>query len=308
MKYTATYIYLFLLLIFSSCGTKSTDQAASDEVKEVRTPVTITTAHFKSMSDAVVLNATSAYQRKNTIKSNINGFIDQVFINPGEEVAKGKLIYIIKTREAQALKEFKTKDSSFQFQGIIKIYAPSSGIITDIYKHVNDYINEGEIMANLADRSSFVFIMNVPFELAHFASTGSKAEVILPDSSRLNCLITGSLGTVDPVSQTLNIVLHPTTSVQLPENLNVSVRLIKYEKKKCLAINRSAILSDETMSENWIMKLINDSTAIRVNITTGLRDKEDVEIISPLFDTTERFLLTGGYGLRDTASIKIHTN
>jgi hypothetical protein len=53
------------------------------------------------------------------------------------------------------------------------------------------------------------------------------------------------------------------------------------------------------------MKLINDTIAIKVPITKGFENSEEVEIISPEFLQTDRIIFTGNYGLPDTARVKI---
>jgi hypothetical protein len=53
------------------------------------------------------------------------------------------------------------------------------------------------------------------------------------------------------------------------------------------------------------MKLIDDSTAAKVPVTKGLEINDRIEIVSPKFLTSDKFLLTGNYGLADTARIKI---
>ena len=67
----------------------------------------------------------------------------------------------------------------------------------------------------------------------------------------------------------------------------------------------AAILSDETHTEFWVMKLINDSTAVKVAVKKGIETDGKVEIVSPVFNPKERIIITGNYGLSDTASVKI---
>jgi uncharacterized NAD(P)/FAD-binding protein YdhS len=55
----------------------------------------------------------------------------------------------------------------------------------------------------------------------------------------------------------------------------------------------------------WVMKLINDSTAVRVPITKGIETTDRIEILSPKFSTSDKFLLTGNFGLSDTAKVKV---
>jgi hypothetical protein len=53
------------------------------------------------------------------------------------------------------------------------------------------------------------------------------------------------------------------------------------------------------------MRLIDDSTAAKVPVTKGLEINDKIEILSPKFSASDKFLLTGNYGLADTARIKI---
>jgi hypothetical protein len=53
------------------------------------------------------------------------------------------------------------------------------------------------------------------------------------------------------------------------------------------------------------MKLLNDSTAIRVDVTKGYENNEEIEITTPEFLPSDRVVLTGNYGLPDTARITI---
>jgi uncharacterized NAD(P)/FAD-binding protein YdhS len=66
---------------------------------------------------------------------------------------------------------------------------------------------------------------------------------------------------------------------------------------------KSSVLSDETQSNYWVMKLINDSTAVKVPITKGIETGDTVQIISPRFSPTDKILSGGNYGLSDTASV-----
>jgi hypothetical protein len=59
------------------------------------------------------------------------------------------------------------------------------------------------------------------------------------------------------------------------------------------------------MQKFWVMKLINDSTAVKVLVKTGLKNKDVVIISEPLFSSTDRILSSGNYGLADTAFVNV---
>ena len=65
------------------------------------------------------------------------------------------------------------------------------------------------------------------------------------------------------------------------------------------------MLSNETLDEYWVMKLINDTTAIKVPVKIGTVNKEIIEIISPKFSAEDKIVTSGNYGLPDTAFVNI---
>ena len=53
------------------------------------------------------------------------------------------------------------------------------------------------------------------------------------------------------------------------------------------------------------MKLINQTTAIKVPVTKGIDVGDRVEILTPKFTPADQIIVTGNYGLTDTAKVKI---
>jgi len=59
------------------------------------------------------------------------------------------------------------------------------------------------------------------------------------------------------------------------------------------------------MEHFWVMKLISDSVAVKIPVTTGLSSGTDIEVTSPVFTSSDRFLSSGNYGLGDTVKVVI---
>ena len=296
---------LAITLLLNLIGCNNSSPTKTEETPEVSTPVTVTTIDNTAISETISFNAVSQYQRKNMVKSTINGYIEKSFVNQGDVVQAGKPMYTIKTKEGDALSKFATKDSSYTFTGKLTIVAPSSGVVIEATKQTNDYVSDGEQLCVIAAQSSFVFVLNVPFELNKYATPGRNCTILLPDSTILKGTISGKLSTVDPVSQTQSYLVKSQASTLLPENLSVLVQIGKSSKENTQVIKKSCVLSDETMEKFWVMKLINDSTAVKVAIKTGIKAGEKIEILSPLFLPNDRLINSGNYGLSDTASVNI---
>ncbi len=294
---------IFPLILLISCSNNSSTKTAGSP--KVSTPVTVTTIERSAISEMISFNAVSAYQRKNLVKSTINGYVEKSFINQGDIVRGGDPLYNIKTKEGAALGKFGVTDSLLSFIGKLTIVAPTSGVVAEVTKQTNDYINDGEQLCVIAGQSSFVFLLNVPFEQNKYALPGRKCTILLSDSTILNGMITGKLAAVDPVSQTQCYIVKPVTNAILPENLSVIVQICKSAKENTQVIEKSSVLSDETMENFWVMKLINDTTAVRIAIKTGITAGAKVEILSPAFNPRDRIINSGNYGLSDTAIVNI---
>jgi biotin carboxyl carrier protein len=302
MKHLNYIVVIVLTFAFTNCKSKeATDEAAS----KVTTPVTVTTVQITSIGEEIILNAVSAFNQKNVVKAPAGGYVEKVFVKIGDVVQAGKVLYTLKTKEADALGNLAVKDSTFHFKGVMVIKAPSSGIITELTKTNNDYVADGEQLCVIAQQNSFVFELSVPFEQNKFVYIGENCSLLLPDSTVVSGTITSKLATVDAVSQTQNYVIKPNSSRYLPENLVATVQITKNGKQHAQVLDKNCVLTNETVDSFWVMKLINDSTAVKVPVVKGISTDTRVEILSPKFSKEDRLVNTGNYGLPDTAYVKI---
>jgi multidrug efflux pump subunit AcrA (membrane-fusion protein) len=295
-------IVIFCLLI-SSCKRKA---ATEEAPAEVRTPVTITSIMYDPMEESIDLNATSMFLQKSYVKSNLTGYVKAVNIKFGSAVNAGQTLFTLQTKESQAIGNTINKlNSGFKFSGVNNVKANANGYVTELSHQVGDYVQDGEQLAVLSDMNSFVFVMNVPYEDKQFVINNKQVELTLPDGTRMLGTIQTSMPFVDSLSQTQAVAIRVHAMQQIPQNLVAKVKIIKSSKASASALPKSAVLSDEAQSEFWVMKLIDDSTAVKTLVKKGIETGDRVEIISPAFNPKERFLLSGNYGLPDTAKISI---
>jgi multidrug efflux pump subunit AcrA (membrane-fusion protein) len=196
-------------------------------------------------------------------------------------------------------------DSSFRFSGTNNIRAGAKGFITQLNHQGGDYVQDGEQLAVISDESSFVFLMELPFELKPNAPVGKEVQVFLPDGTALTGKIISAMPSVDPVSQTQSMVIKVNSAQTIPENLIAKVRIVKTVKTTVVSLPRAAVLTDETQSDFWIMKMTDSTTAVRIPVKKGIETKDRVEILTPILSPQDEILLTGNYGLADTAKVKI---
>ncbi|MGF7075641.1 efflux RND transporter periplasmic adaptor subunit [Mucilaginibacter sp. 3215] len=307
MKFKHIYLFAGLLTLLYSCkgNTQPADDTGEAETA-AQTPVTVTSVADSAMVDYIDLSATSVFQQKNIVKANANGYIQKVNILPGHYVNKGEFLFSIKTKEAQSIgNSINVLDTTFKFSGVNKIKAAGNGYVTQLNHQQGDYVQDGEQLAVISDRSSFVFVMQLPYELRSYVKNNQTVQLILPGGEKLMAQVSSSMPAVDSLSQTQGIVLKVNSANPIPENLVAKARIIKSIRPHTLSLPKSAILSNETQTEFWVMKLINPTTAVKTAITKGIEAGGRVEILTPKFSPGDKIVATGNYGLADTAKVKI---
>jgi biotin carboxyl carrier protein len=303
MRKPGQFFILFLCL-WTSCTNKTPEKEESAE--PVQTPVTVTHVLQQRLEDFIELNATSAFLLKNYVKANANGYLQSSSARPGEYVHAGQTLFYIKTKEAESIGNAINKlDTSFKFTGTNAIKTGSSGYISQLNHQPGDYVQDGEQLAVISDASSFVFLMELPYELKSYVKTGDKVELQLPDGEKLVSRVASFMPTVEAASQTQNVVIKTEAVHTIPENLIAKVKIPKIIRDHSNTLPRSAVLSDETQSSFWVMKMTDSITAVRVPVKKGIETNERIEILSPDFSSQDEILVTGNYGLGDTARVRI---
>lgn len=301
---------LFIIILFSflttlllySCGGNKGDN--SNKINS-GTPVTITHPKLMNMTAYLELNGNTVFLNKEIIRSTFDGFIERVFKNIGDSVNPGDKIFQIKTKESAANDTLKIKLGNQLFRGSVFIKANSKGILTELDYHEGDYIAGGEQIAVISNPSSLRIKLNVPYEDVSKVKIGRNCGINLPNGIAVPGIIEKKVPAVDPVTQTQIYFIKLKYYRDVPESLNVMVKIPFESFMNTTVLPKSSLITNVTEDSFWIMKLVNDTTAVRVDVKKGIENDSVAQIISPKLDTTERIILTGAYGLPDTAKIEI---
>jgi len=204
-----------LICLLAACGshpaTEKGEAAGKDTAKvadaapandadsaNAGTPVTVTTVSNSPLNDSIELNAVSAFLQKSYVKANANGYLQSNNAYPGQYVEAGQTLFTLKTKEAQSIgNAIRQLDSTLQFSGVNTIRAGQHGYITQLDHQSGDYVQDGEQLAVISDRNSFVFLLNLPYELRPAVLGKKTVSLILPDGVRL----AGTIGAVMPHRQ-----------------------------------------------------------------------------------------------------------
>lgn len=294
------------LLLLTSCRQQKEAEQEDASVPS-KTAVSFTLPTAQGFTDFIQLNGNTQFQRKLVLRAIIAGYVTGMHWNAGEHISNGTLFCSIKTKEQNALKDIDSKEPSLKrFQIPLNEFANASGIFTAVNYSEGDFVNEGDILATITDPSSLVLVVNVPYEYHTMVYKGKTCSVQFPDGKTIDATIQEEVPTVDPVSQTQSFLIRFPGNKLLPENMNLIVHIPIKQKPHAISLPLAAIQTNETQDAFWVMKLVNDSLAVKVHITVGLQNDSLREIISGV-SATDKIIVKGAYGLSDSSLVKVQS-
>jgi hypothetical protein len=295
------FVSIILIFLIYSCRSEKEN---SGEVNS-GTPVQITYPSIIKLNDYLRLNANTIFLNKEIIRGTFQGFIEKIYKNIGDEVNPGDILFKVKTRESAASDSMQIKLGENLFLGSVLIKAKTKGILTELNYHEGDFFSEGEQLAIVSNPSSLRIKLNVPFENISKIRIGNKCEIDLPGGGKLTGLIEKNVPVVDPNTQTQTYLVKLLNQKELPENLNIIVKIPFNSYENAIVLPKNSVMTNVTQDSFWIMKMLNDSIAIRVDINKGIETDSLVQILSPILGKSDRIISSGSYGLPDTAKVEI---
>lgn len=303
--YIRLIVYVSLAVLLFSCKA-GTDKVEEETAVVSETPVQVVAIANGSISDEVVLNATSAYLEKSYVKANTNGYLQSISVQAGATVKGNEVLFKLITKEARAIgNTINQLDADFKFSGISLIRAEKNGFVTQVNHQKGDYVQDGEALAVISNENSLVFLLDLPYEMRGIVLDHKTLLVTLPDGEKLSGMVTAALPSVDSLAQTQRLIIKVKATHPIPENLIGKVSVVKSAVSNVQLLPKSAVLTNETEDVFWVMKMINDSTAVKTIIKKGMENEQSIQVLSPVFKLSDRLITVGNYGLADTAKVKI---
>jgi len=289
----AFVLIVFLQFMLVSCKEKNTNQEVQTPLISVKTTV----IQQGNIENYIRLNGKTIYLKKNRIVSPISGYVINMNVKYGDIVQKNDIMFELQTKESKALSNN---------IGDIKVLASSGGIVSElIVNQSGTYLVEGDLLCTIVENRDLIIQVNVPYEYKALLQTGANCKIMLPDNTMLEGAITKILPTINEINQTQLVLIKPDTKGQLPENLNLTVRFIIEKHTNSLLISKEAVMTNEKQSEFWLMKIVNDSMAVKIPIHKGIENDSIVEILSQGLNKNDLIISEGAYGLPDSSIVKI---
>lgn len=290
---------LLLVTNFSAC--KKNEKTVSE--KKAPISVNVVAVQQNDIKEYLTFNGVTQYQKKENIRSNVTGYISWMKYKIGDNIRNGQTFASVRTKEQDALKEAVKIDSSLgKFISPINIRSNATGIINTLNITTNDYIAEGDILATVVQPKSLTVQVNVPYEYEDFVDIGTNCEILLQNEETITAKITGKLPTIDPLAQS-QIFLIALPDIDLPENLNVQVKTIYREDTTAITIPKTALQTNELLTDYWVMKIFNDSLAIKQKVVPQLKNDSLIQIKSDALKIGDLVITKGAYQMQDSTIV-----
>ncbi|HBC80081.1 MAG TPA: hypothetical protein DCZ51_15720 [Bacteroidales bacterium] len=296
---------LIQLFVFSIVYTLSSCRPRSTPVDEPMPVVSVKAEQIAggTIENEISFNGSTVYLKKSQVSSPISGYVVSTNIKFGQEVQKGMVLFELKTRESKALESVNDTSS---ISGTIKIHAGSEGFISEL--NINEsgvYVAEGSILCSIVNNIDLMVRLNVPYEYVSILSREKKCKIRLADNTVISGSVFRILPSVDEANQTQTVLVKPGTSRLIPENLNLSIFFTKEKHDKTMLVSKSSLMTNETQSEFWVMKINAGDTAVKIPVTKGIENDSIAEIISPYLKVNDLIISEGAYGLPDSTIVSI---
>lgn len=300
-------LLLLALVALAQCHSQPAEEDDAEAEVAARAAVTVASVQTDTVSDVLHLNAVSAYPAKDVLRATTTGYVLAPVPVVGQQMRAGQTAFTLQTKESRVLHLDKlTGDPRLRFSGVVRIAATRTGVLSSVDKQAGEYVQDGEQLGVLFDQSRFGFVLDVPATQLRYVRTGQSCRITLPDGRVLPGRVAELLPSTDLAAQTQRYTVRVVGAAPtLPENLAVTIDLDKTAPYQAQVLPREAVLSDETQTEFWVMRLLNDSTAVRVPVEPGQEHGKTIEIKSPRLNPQDRIIITGNYGLEDTAAVRL---
>ena len=298
-QYFKHIVILILIVNFSAC--KKNIKPVSE--KKAPISVNVATVQQNDIKEYLTFNGVTQYQKKENIRSNVTGYISWMKYKIGDNIGNGQAFASVRTKEQDALKEAVKIDSSLsKFVKAITIQSNATGVFTVLNITANDYVAEGDVLATVVQPKSLVVKVNVPYEYEDYVSIGTNCEISLQNEEIITGKITSKLPTIDPLAQS-QVFLISLPDANLPENLNVQIKTIYKEDANAMTIPKTALQTNELLSDFWVLKIVNDSIAIKQKVRPLLRNDSIVQVKSESLKINDLVITEGGYQMQDSTIV-----
>lgn len=298
MKSLKLAIFLFIsAFLMQSCANKKPETGSESKANILVEATRIITGEVSQQFQYV---GKTTFFNKNTVASPISGYVAEIKIVYGQKVIKGDLLFSLLTKEEKALTQ---SFNSGLNTGSIDIHAPTDGYISELSTFQSGaYVQEGNTLCVITQDQHPAVLVQIPYAEKELFSISQSCELKLSDEKTITGTLRAFIPLIEPSSQTITAIIQPIAGQMLPENMMVSA-IFTLPSASSLIVPKDALFANETLSDFWVISLLNDSLAIHIPVECSTENDSLVSINSPYLSEGDWVITKGGYGLADSTIV-----
>ncbi|HEX6177998.1 MAG TPA: HlyD family efflux transporter periplasmic adaptor subunit [Thermoanaerobaculia bacterium] len=172
----------------------------------------------------------------------------------------------------------KQREESRRQLDLAMMRAPRAGVVTAIVQEEGATVRNGEVLARIADLSSFRVVATVSDLYVPRIAAGMPVRVRVDDAT----VVRGTLATIDPRIENgiarIHIALDASAHARLRNNLRVDVFVVTNRRHGVVQVKRGA-LAQASAEDVFVVR---DGRLVRTRVRWGATGEENVEVASGL--------------------------
>jgi multidrug efflux pump subunit AcrA (membrane-fusion protein) len=290
-------VFFFLI----ACRTQNIDKEAGIVS---RSDVMVTHPVIKDVGVFEEFQGVTRYMQTIGIRAHVTGIISKVNVSLSDRISAKQCLFEIKPHEAFLL-ESSNVNNEFIISSTDSVFAYISGIVNQINVQPGDFVQESDLLASCVDQHSLRVIVSVPLETEVMKVQNKPCTALFPDGSILSGTIGTILPTANETSQTNAFYALFEGMSSIPENIHVKVKVLTGSVKDGIFLPTGAVYGNEEQSLFWVLKIKDDTIALRVPVQKGIKDVGLVQVSGTGINISDRFVYDGGYAISDSALVNI---
>lgn len=299
-----TFGLVLLTMVMAACTSSNPEQ---EEATEIKSDVKVTKPVIATIVQTSTFKGTTRYLQTNTFRTQVGGIVKSVDCHVAGTISTGQPLFVVQPMEAAALQKSNFKDEDFNtFNDTI--FSPLDGTLSNLNVQVGDFVQAGDVLATGIKSNSMRIVIDVPAEQLGNVQPGMSCTILLPNGQKVGGKVIGQWPSATTQNQTQPYIVRPANALNLAENISLSVQFKTGELPNALWIPKSALQGNELQTLFWVMKLVNDTTCVKIPVEKGQETDSLVQLVNPKLTSTDQLVSEGGYGLPDTAIVRIIRN
>ena len=182
-----------------------------------------------------------------------------------------------------------------------KILAPFDGIVVSKNADKGEWVDDGGMVAVIADDSIVEIVVNVPGDMLKYLEPGKKMTVI-KESEKFTGLFLSFVPKGDIATRTFDVKIRMENSAGFIEGMEARALVPSAEKRSGLKVPRDALLDRFGQNVIWVVK---DSTAKMVPVQVIGYDGMQVGIAGPGLEGGDLVVTKGNERLREGQPVMV---